>query len=486
MRFIIPVVIGATIGYITNWIAIKMLFRPHYEKRIFNLHIPFTPGLIPKERSRIAKSVGEAVGEYLLSPEVVIKSLYNNKKDFIKKWVKSCINKLQKEEKSLKSLVKNLEYGNYNDLLKSIKMKITNSIYLQLSQESFKEKLIDLIEDYIFEDSKDELYSQINKKMELFLYQIYKSDEVKQELEILISNKIEELTKDERSLYEIVPEEAIDFLKGTIYEQDENIVRILRNILEDPIIELKLKEAIETIVSNNMNKIIAIFMSPEVISDKVFFAIKEYLYKPDINKNIVSIIITFIDKILENKVEDAAIIISSKIGKEEIEKISNVILESILKEENRNKAVNIIDRKIKSEETNIKKNILNFISNELERFLSSEILYNNIFLTIDIIVERIMDKPVLSIVEDIDEETIENITNLFNIISNNFIMNKLPNIVEEFNISKVVEEQINSYDIAFAEELILEIANKELKAITWLGALLGGIIGIVLPILQNI
>ena len=53
-----------------------------------------------------------------------------------------------------------------------------------------------------------------------------------------------------------------------------------------------------------------------------------------------------------------------------------------------------------------------------------------------------------------------------------------------FNISKIVEEQINSFDVAFAEELIIEIAHKELKAITWLGAILGGIMGILSPLLQ--
>ena len=76
------------------------------------------------------------------------------------------------------------------------------------------------------------------------------------------------------------------------------------------------------------------------------------------------------------------------------------------------------------------------------------------------------------------------ITNLSLDMLNYFIKNQLPNIVELFNISKVVEEQINSYDVAFTEELILEIAHKELKAITWLGALLGGIIGILTPLLE--
>ena len=65
MKFIMPILLGAVIGYITNWLAIKMLFRPHYEKKIFGLHIPFTLGLIPKEMNRIAKSIGETVGVHL-------------------------------------------------------------------------------------------------------------------------------------------------------------------------------------------------------------------------------------------------------------------------------------------------------------------------------------------------------------------------------------------------------------------------------------
>ena len=50
MKLIIPIIVGAIIGYFTNWLAIKMLFRPHYEKKIFGIKIPFTPGLIPKEK----------------------------------------------------------------------------------------------------------------------------------------------------------------------------------------------------------------------------------------------------------------------------------------------------------------------------------------------------------------------------------------------------------------------------------------------------
>ena len=71
MKYIIPMIVGSIIGYITNWLAIKMLFRPHEEKRILGIRLPFTPGMIPKERGRIAKSVGDTVEDYLLTPEKI-------------------------------------------------------------------------------------------------------------------------------------------------------------------------------------------------------------------------------------------------------------------------------------------------------------------------------------------------------------------------------------------------------------------------------
>ncbi|NDL67367.1 DUF445 family protein [Anaerotalea alkaliphila] len=70
---------GGLIGYSTNWLAIKMLFRPYGEKRFLGRTLPFTPGLIPKERKRIAKSFGEVVEQYLLTEEVLVRELTSEK-----------------------------------------------------------------------------------------------------------------------------------------------------------------------------------------------------------------------------------------------------------------------------------------------------------------------------------------------------------------------------------------------------------------------
>ncbi len=78
LTYIARPLIGAVIGYITNDIAIRMLFRPRRAKYIFGFRLPFTPGLIPKEKARIAASIGEAVSKNLMNREVLEKTLLSD------------------------------------------------------------------------------------------------------------------------------------------------------------------------------------------------------------------------------------------------------------------------------------------------------------------------------------------------------------------------------------------------------------------------
>lgn len=68
-------IIGAIIGYCTNYIAVKMLFRPLEPIYVFGKRLPFTPGIIPKSKDRIAVAVGNAVGGGLLTQEALEKTL---------------------------------------------------------------------------------------------------------------------------------------------------------------------------------------------------------------------------------------------------------------------------------------------------------------------------------------------------------------------------------------------------------------------------
>lgn len=74
-QLIIGPLVGAIIGLITNGIAIKMIFRPLYAKYLWGWKLPFTPGLIPKEKGRIAKSIGNAISINLMNKETLEKTL---------------------------------------------------------------------------------------------------------------------------------------------------------------------------------------------------------------------------------------------------------------------------------------------------------------------------------------------------------------------------------------------------------------------------
>ncbi|PFA62590.1 DUF445 domain-containing protein [Bacillus sp. AFS015802] len=56
---------------------------------------------------------------------------------------------------------------------------------------------------------------------------------------------------------------------------------------------------------------------------------------------------------------------------------------------------------------------------------------------------------------------------------------KIPNLMEKMHLQHIVQEQVESFSVGRLEELVLGISRREFKMITYLGALLGGVIGIV-------
>lgn len=75
LKYISGPLIGAVIGYFTNYLAVKMLFFPKKEIRVWGHRLPLTPGAIPKGKPRLAKAVGEIVGKTLLTEKDITKQL---------------------------------------------------------------------------------------------------------------------------------------------------------------------------------------------------------------------------------------------------------------------------------------------------------------------------------------------------------------------------------------------------------------------------
>ncbi len=79
IELVVPPLLGAVIGYFTNLVAIKMLFKPVRPYYLFGRRIPFTPGLIPSKREKLADAIAKVVRENLLTEEVLRKRLNEEK-----------------------------------------------------------------------------------------------------------------------------------------------------------------------------------------------------------------------------------------------------------------------------------------------------------------------------------------------------------------------------------------------------------------------
>ena len=97
-QLLVMILISGAIGWITNWVAIKMLFRPHRE---INFGLFKIQGLIPKRRAEIGTGIAKIVQNELISVKDVISNI--DREEFSKR-----LNALIDEvlDKNLKKKVK--------------------------------------------------------------------------------------------------------------------------------------------------------------------------------------------------------------------------------------------------------------------------------------------------------------------------------------------------------------------------------------------
>lgn len=167
LSYIIAPLLGGVIGYITNDIAIRMLFRPHTAKYVFGIHIPFTPGIIPKEKGRIAEAVGGVISENLMNKDVLEKYLLSE--DMIEK-VRSAVEEfIATQQRNNETVVQFL--GHYlskeeiDTIAQNINLSITKQTYEKLVDSSVGEKVAHIAIDHVAQkltiDGAQELLSGI-------------------------------------------------------------------------------------------------------------------------------------------------------------------------------------------------------------------------------------------------------------------------------------------------------------------------------------
>lgn len=202
MNYISGPLVGAIIGYFTNYIAVKMLFHPYKPIRIFGFTLPFTPGIIPKRKRHLAKAIGNAVGENL----------------FTEKDIKDVICSDMLKERISSSLLEKLD-----EVSKKKPLELISHIASEEKTEEIKEKTALLVSDKILESAKEIDVGQLiadkgrevitEKKSSMGLFGMFLSDE-------LVSSVLDQL---KLKVGEFLDSEGKELLSGHCKEKTDSV-----------------------------------------------------------------------------------------------------------------------------------------------------------------------------------------------------------------------------------------------------------------------
>lgn len=159
IKILILAVIGGLIGYITNVIAIKLIFRPINPIKIPILNIEII-GLIPKRKVEIATNIGTIIEDQFLSVDEIIDDMITHKdKQDIIDYIKVKINLMLNEKMTL---------------IPSTIRSLAQNYISEIIEEEIREAIDDVSEEIIIKAKSRINIKEIveNKINELDLYEL--------------------------------------------------------------------------------------------------------------------------------------------------------------------------------------------------------------------------------------------------------------------------------------------------------------------------
>ncbi|NLN83128.1 MAG: DUF445 family protein [Firmicutes bacterium] len=480
-KWLLPPLLGAVIGYITNWIAIRMLFRPYREYRILGLKLPFTPGLLPARRGEIAVKVGEVIAQELINEKELKKSLqdpefYNYYKQL---WVS--LAQTKKENTTLRRALESVLGENLTlSLIQALRIraeKLIEELPQAIEAKAWGQKFSNLL------DGKKFNFSKIGSNQEIFdfIIKVFSQEETNQILKKIYSNKLQEFERDETTLLDIMGQDNYLALSSLIEQNPEQISRILQSIL----LFESLPKFILPIVQNLMQKHWSLSLLSNMMSEASLFEfIRNQLSNAahELEQNRESVIAHLLE--LSDEVVKIPL---TQLGFSENGFLSAERLNTLLE-----KSIRIIPSLLTSpDQTNLDLEAQGPSLSGLESHSGPEEIdfsafWQSLFLSLaeqeEFLTERVLllgrsllnkEIPLAYLMVNLSDSWQDDI---FSALKEG-IAKVLPSALKTLDIAKTVERRLNEFPLAELEELTMDVVGRELRAITQLGALLGFIIG---------
>lgn len=516
IKYAAPPVVGAFIGYLTNRIAIRMLFRPLKEWRVFGIRVPMTPGVIPSKRFELAENMGEVVGDHLLTSSEIGRGLQEDK---FRTHLLSVISErvgsiLARDLPAIGEIVPE-KFGNYVDLgSRVVKFQIKELIRNHIESDDFDLKVRNAAEvkiDRYLEKNVGDLLGggereAVYRFLDSSLSRMFESDAMAEWVDDFVREMVYGAIQQRKSINDILPTSLVSFLKETVSEQTPVLLQKLSKMLADPDVRDGIIAGVWGGIENFIESLGPMGAMAQGFLDKdtVDAKIRDYLdeKKEDIEKWLSS-------EEFQAKVAD---ILTDRFdtfcGKPLVEildagddetinnfcnQFSKQFHRILTSDKVRNPIVSMIKANIETnlDDGNIKLgNALNslfgesgvasgrkWVGDEVISMIRAEDTLQTIDSMVDTMVDKVLSKRLGRLNRFLPTDVCEEIYQAILKVATGMLEKEVPGLVESLDIRRIVADKLNSLDLLRLEGLLLSIMEEQFKYINLFGAILGFLIG---------
>jgi len=489
--WVVTPLVGAVIGWCTNWIAIKMLFRPRTEKRLFGRKLPFTPGLIPKERTRLAKALGGTLGANVLTPDVLAGAIASPA-------VKEKIGEVL--HKGFTTLAQSEETPDawLGKLLGAEKDNI-----LDRAEAFILDKLTDVLDSAPVRDGFHAFVSAKLDDLPALTKPLWNRGDVKtlalekglafvqnesfvSMLQGFVQDAFTGLSAQERTLGSLLPPHTADTLKTVLADKTPDLVAYFTDLPNrHPDLDEALRTMTAQIAEQNFGRFIGLFVRYDTIYDNIKDKLFAYLAVPENQTGLRDKVEEWADGLLAQDVKT----LLSRLPDDTREALTARLAGLLQNEINETQVTRAVDFLADKAHSLDLRDFLPESWTDKAAEAVYGLLRNELLAAVPGFVHGLRKKlaavTVSTLLARIPAERAEQLT--VRLADGAFVLvqKAVPLLVDALDVARLVEDKLNTFSTEEAEALVLGVVKKELSAITNLGALLGLVIGVV-PLLLNL
>jgi uncharacterized membrane protein YheB (UPF0754 family) len=516
LTYITPPIIGAFIGYLTNRVAIRMLFRPLKRWKIGPIPVPMTPGVIPSKRHELALNIGEMVGEQLLTSEEINSSL---KKDSFQEHlyylIESKVGSFLKKDLGPLSSIIHPSYRNYYDIgYKTVTYQIKETVWQYLQSDGCQEVLENAVDGWtqsLFSRDVNAILP-VNYRQGIYSFfdnnvdKMFEHTAMDDLIHTFVVSEVGALVQSQKSLQDIVPDSVRQQIIQTINDQAPLLLAKGAQIVAEPEMQEKIieaiKQAIEEFVASlgPMAAMVNGFLNRDLVDEKIRYYLVEkeadvtaLLTSDGVQERVAGALIEraeilfrtplseLTEKVTDEQVATFTTELSGQIAdtlrkKRIARSISSMFQETIetfIK--NGSRTIGPVAQELVGKEGI--ETFGNWLKREIIAMLRSKKNRQVIDYMIENMLNSLVNKPIGRLDHIIPAGVREGLFRSLQAMATKMLTSEVPGVVKSINIRKIVSEKIDSFDLLRLEKLLLTIMEEQFKYINLFGGLLGFLIG---------